>query len=106
MRLTFVNAVKYHLFTLYYNLTSRSDVPTDARYGKRGKGSIHWQNGHSWQSISYRFDAVALIICHSYAEVVKKVPRKIVAEYPEIGDVRDLPACCRWMPRFLFTRTL
>jgi len=58
MRLTFVNAVKYHLFTLYYNLTSRSDVPTDAR--RYGKDSMPLRNSHSWQSISYRFDAVTL----------------------------------------------
>lgn len=55
------------------------------------EGAWHW-NKKYWNQLrlsgSLGDDLVKSLIRHSYAEVVKKMPRKVVVQYPELVDVK------------------
>ncbi|WP_251620013.1 MmcQ/YjbR family DNA-binding protein [Odoribacter lunatus] len=51
----------------------------------------HW-NKKYWSQVSLNGglpdEFIKSLICHSYAEVVKKLPKRIKSQYPEISEVR------------------
>lgn len=56
------------------------------------KGAFHW-NKKYWNQLNLKGDIgqelIKGLIRHSYSEVVKKLPKKIKNEYPEIMQIRE-----------------
>ncbi len=55
-------------------------------------GAFHW-NKKYWNQVSYRgtlhTDFIKHLINHSYREVVKKLPRRVITEHPQLLAVTD-----------------
>lgn len=55
-------------------------------------GAFHW-NKKYWNQVSYRGmlsdSFIKHLICHSYREVVKKLPKRITGEHQEVLTVED-----------------